>query len=134
MELVVGQFHSIKGRKVVIPIDGSLYSEISINWACNNLIRKDDLIVLVNVYQDRIDSVQLLQECARKLIEHGVHVCAFAVPGNPVVDLANICNSLDPDFILICNRGRGGSCSKAKLGSVAKSLLSSLPSVLMYTV
>ncbi|KAF0531637.1 adenine nucleotide alpha hydrolases-like protein [Gigaspora margarita] len=116
-------------RAVVIAIDQSEYSQKAFDWAVKNFLRKDDLVVLVNVRpspttpgpygasymdfteiidgQQRFISHTLLKEFATKLKSHDFACKAIAMQGDPREEIVRKVSELHASALIVGSRGLG---------------------------
>jgi len=128
-------------RTIIIPVDGSPYSESMVKWAKINFLRPDDDIVLIHVrsykpthmpdinmihahYMEVLrDSNELLEKFGQYFISSldgskQEHVRGFSLRGDPRFYIVNKAKELHADAIVIGSRGLG-YLMRMFLGSVS---------------
>jgi nucleotide-binding universal stress UspA family protein len=133
-------------RTIVVPVDNSAFSQYTIDWALENIIKPDDLVVLLNVrgltmelqsfhtgapdssaldflnHKSVSHSAELIQKYGKKLAAKGINAQGFSMAGDPRYTLVQKIHELKPQMVLIGQRGMG-AFSRAILGSVSDYVL-----------
>lgn len=131
-------------RKIAIGIDGSKCSTETLDFALKNIIKDSDLVYLIHsrpdasslgLYFDHPEnrkiqraeegkSTVLLRAAGKQCMQDGVNVKAFAMKGDPRLQLEEAVKKLDPDFVVMGSHGKG---LRGWLGSVSKHMLHHSP-------
>ncbi|KAJ3331262.1 hypothetical protein HDU76_003642 [Blyttiomyces sp. JEL0837] len=130
-------------RVVAMALDDSEYSQHALDWAISNVIRKTDLVVLLNVRpfvqspgpygamymdfteflvsaeeQSRNEAHTLLKSYARQLKHHNIAVKAIAMRGDAREEISRKVDEVNADLLIMGSRGHG-LVKRAFLGSVS---------------
>jgi nucleotide-binding universal stress UspA family protein len=130
-------------RTIVIPVDHSKHSEYTIQWAIDNILKENDLVVLLNAraqpfefqsfhngvhpdstaldfynHKSLSHSSELIQQYGKKLTALGIKTQGISMAGDPRYVVVEKIRQLQPHLVLIGQRGMG-AFSRAILGSVS---------------
>ncbi|KAH6568987.1 hypothetical protein BASA61_005881 [Batrachochytrium salamandrivorans] len=148
-EEVHAELHHSSTRTVCIAIDGSKNSSYAVQWAIDNILRKEtDQVVLLHVrslvtmpalsygapfadFGDAMskredaakrDSHELLINTAKIFKQHGLHVRAIALRGDAREELVYKIEDVRADMVVMGSRGLS-AISRLFLGSVSEHLI-----------
>ena len=126
-----------KFKKIIVPIDGSKYSEKALQYASEIVHAFDSELILVYVIEkslpinllDRKEYLKILRKFGEKTIEkandkllkNGITAKKILKEGNIVNEIEKIVKKEDCDLIIVGNKGLG-SVSRLVLGSVSSKL------------
>ena len=127
-------------KKILVPIDGSKYSEKAIERACELVKMFDSKLVLMYVVEksiplnflDRKDYLEILQKFGNKILENanssllkkGISAKIILKEGNIVNEIEKTVKKEECDLMVVGNKGLG-SVTRFLLGSVSNKLAQS---------
>jgi len=128
----------MSARRILLAVDGSQHSDEMIQWAIDNILRKEDFIMLVHVFQRPSDlymaditlaavfeetekamkkTGEVIVEKAKKHLEHaGFKVGGEFLRSDGKEDIVNVATEEKADILILGSRG---------LGMIKRSLLGS---------
>ena len=127
-------------KKILVPLDGSKYSEKALQRACEVLNAFDSKIILLYVVEksipinflDRKVYLEMVRKFGHKtlekanniLLKKGITAKIFLKEGNIVKEIGKVIKKEKCDLIIVGNRGLG-SVTRFLLGSVSNKLAQS---------
>jgi len=127
-------------KKILVPLDGSKYSEKALQRACEVLNAFDSKIILLYVVEkslpinflDRKVYLEMVRKFGHKtlekannvLLKKGITAKIFLKEGNIVKEIGKVIKKEKCDLIIVGNRGLG-SVTRFLLGSVSNNLAQS---------
>ena len=127
-------------KKILVPLDGSRYSEKALQRACEIVNAFDSTLVLLYVVEkslpinllDRKEYLKILQKFGNKTLEKannvlskkGITAKTLLKEGNIVTEIEKIVKKEKCDLIIVGNKGLG-SVTRFLLGSVSNKLAQS---------
>ncbi len=127
-------------KKILVPLDGSKYSEKALQRACEVLNAFDSKIILLYVVEkslpinflDRKVYLEMVRKFGHKtlekannvLLKKGITAKIFLKEGNIVKEVGKVIKKEKCDLIIVGNRGLG-SVTRFLLGSVSNNLAQS---------
>ena len=127
-------------KKILVPIDGSKYSEKALQRACEIIDAFDSEIILLYVVEksipinllDRKEYLTILRRFGKKtldkannvLLKKGFTAKTFLKEGNIVNEIEKVVKKENCDLIIVGNKGLG-SITRFLLGSVSNKLAQS---------
>ena len=116
--------------KVLVPIDGSDCSLVTLRWAALTLNKESTQYYLLSVVSDMMRAefeipyfTELLDKAHNELTQSGCNVIkAEFVMGDPVTEVCKYADTMDVDQVLVGSHGRTGM-AKAFLGSVSTGIM-----------
>ena len=127
-------------RKILVPLDGSKYSEKALQHACKIVNAFDSELFLLYVVEkslpinllDRKEYLQILRKFGNKTLEkannialkQGISAKTILKEGNIVSEIDNLVKKEKYDLIVVGNKGLG-SVTRFLLGSVSNKLAQS---------
>ena len=127
-------------KKILVPIDGSKYSEKALQRACEIVNAFDSKIILLYVVEkslpinllDRKEYLKILQKFGNKtlekannvLLKKGITAKTFLKEGNIVAEIEKVVKKEKCDLIIVGNKGLG-SITRFLLGSISNKLAQS---------
>ncbi|KAL7746546.1 hypothetical protein RI367_008073 [Sorochytrium milnesiophthora] len=146
--LVVDHTSKPHGRTVLLALDASTHSQYAFGWVQDNLLRPDDLVVLVSVRPvpalmsdirgDIVTAVTEIEDAARqashRLLQHygvdlkqkGFNVRAFAIRGDPRTEIVRKAIEMRANLLVMGSRGLG-PIKRAFVGSVSDYVVHNAP-------
>lgn len=118
-------------KTIMVPIDGSKYSEKAEDIAISMAKDFQGRVVAVHIIDEKlIYPFEILEEEGKKILEnatnkgknHGVEVDQVLIVGNPAHDMAKIVEKTGADMVVIGSHGKTG-LEKLLMGSVAESTI-----------
>ena len=118
-------------KTIMVPIDGSKYSEKAEDIAISMAKDFQGRVVAVHIIDEKlIYPFEILEEKGKKILEnatnkgknHGVEVDQVLIVGNPAHDMAKIVEKTGADMVVIGSHGKTG-LEKLLMGSVAESTI-----------
>ena len=132
--------NSISFKKILVPLDGSKYSEKALQRACEVVNAFDSKIILLYVVEkslpinllDRKVYLEILRKFGNKTIvkaskilsEKGIRAKSFLNEGNIVNEIKKVAKKENCDLIIVGNKGLG-AVTRFLLGSVSNKLAQS---------
>ena len=129
-------------KKILVPLDGSKYSERALKQACEISNVFDSNLILVYVVEksipinllDRKEYLEMLEKFGNKtidkanniLLKNGITAKAFLKKGNIVNEIEKIIKKERCDLVIVGSKGLG-SVTRLLLGSVSNKLAQSSP-------
>ena len=127
-------------KKILVPIDGSKYSEKALQRACEIVNAFDSKIILLYVAEkslpinllDRKEYLKILRKFGNKtlekannvLLKKGITAKTFLKEGNIVAEIEKVVKKEKCDLIIVGNKGLG-SITRFLLGSISNKLAQS---------
>ncbi len=127
-------------KKILVPIDGSKYSEKALGRACELVKMFDSKLVLIYVVEksiplnflDRKEYLEILQKFGNKILENansslfkkGISAKIILKEGNIVNEIEKVVKKEKCDLMVVGNKGLG-SVTRFLLGSVSNKLAQS---------
>ena len=127
-------------KKILVPIDGSKYSEKALQRTCEIVNAFDSKIILLYVVEkslpinllDRKEYLKILRKFGNKtlekankiLLKKGITAKTFLKEGNIVAEIEKVVKKEKCDLIIVGNKGLG-SITRFLLGSVSNKLAQS---------
>jgi nucleotide-binding universal stress UspA family protein len=127
-------------KKILVPIDGSIYSEKCLERACELVDAFNSNLILIYVVEkslpinllDRKEylnmirkfGTRILEKANQKLSKKGITAKIFLKEGNIVNEIEKIVKKEKCDLIVVGNKGLG-SVSRLLLGSVSNKIAQS---------
>ena len=127
-------------KKILVPIDGSKYSEKALQRACEIVNAFDSKIILLYVVEkslpinllDRKEYLKILRKFGNKtlekannvLLKKGINAKTFLKEGNIVAEIEKVVKKEKCDLIIVGNKGLG-SITRFLLGSISNKLAQS---------
>ncbi len=124
-------------KKILVPIDGSTYSEKALKRACDFVEAFDSEIILMYVIEksipinllDRKEYLGMLRKFGTKILDKskitlskkGISVKIFLKEGNIVNEIEKVAKKEKCDLIIVGNKGLG-SVTRLLLGSVSNKI------------
>lgn len=133
-------------RTIVIAVDASAHARNAFDWAVENLLRKEDVTVLINVRDKEVDLTDikmtddvmyvlrmleqkakdsahtLLRSYGTDLKMKGYNVVAYAIRGEPRTEIIRKAEQVHANMIVLGSRGMG-AIKRVLLGSVSSYVL-----------
>jgi len=118
-------------KTIMVPIDGSKYSEKAEDIAISMAKDFQGRVVAVHIIDEKlIYPFEILEEKGKKILEnatnkgknHGVEVDQVLIVGNPAHDMEKIVEKTGADMVVIGSHGKTG-LEKLLMGSVAESTI-----------
>ena len=127
-------------KKILVPLDGSKYSEKALGRACELVNAFDSKLVLIYVVEksaplnflDRKEYLKMLQKFGNKILDKAnLSLSKKGIPTKIIIKEGNIVNEIEKvvkkekcDLIIVGNKGLG-SVTRFLLGSVSNKLAQS---------
>ena len=124
-------------KKILVPLDGSKYSEKALQRACDLVDAFDSKIILIYVVEksapinllDRKEYLELLRKFGNKVLNNATSVLSKrGITGKKILKEGNIVNEIEKivksekcDLIIVGNKGLG-SVARFLLGSVSNKI------------
>ena len=124
-------------KKILVPIDGSTYSEKALKRACDFVEAFDSEIILIYVVEksipinllDRKEYLGMLRKFGSKILDKstltlskkGISAKIFLKEGNIVNEIEKVAKKEKCDLIIVGNKGLG-SVTRLLLGSVSNKI------------
>jgi len=124
-------------KKILVPLDGSIYSEKALVRACDLVNAFDSSLVLVYVVEksipinllDRKEYLEILRKFGNKIMEKantviskkGISAKTFLKEGNIANEIVKLAKKEKCDLIIVGNKGLG-SVTRMLLGSVSNKI------------
>ncbi len=132
--------NSISFKKILVPLDGSKYSEKALHHACEVVNAFDSNLILLYVVEkslpinilDRKVYLEILRKFGNKTLEKannvlskkGITAKTFLKEGNIVNEIKKVAKKENCDLIIVGNKGLG-AVTRFLLGSVSNKLAQS---------
>ncbi len=132
--------NSISFKKILVPLDGSKYSDKALHRACEVVNAFDSKLILLYVVEkslpinllDRKEYLGILRKFGNKtldkannvLLKKGITAKTFLKEGNIVKEIEKVAKKEKCDLIIVGNRGLG-SVTRFLLGSVSNKIAQS---------
>jgi nucleotide-binding universal stress UspA family protein len=132
--------NSISFKKILVPLDGSKYSDKALHRACEVVNAFDSNLILLYVVEkslpinilDRKVYLEILRKFGKKTLEKannvlskkGITAKTFLKEGNIVNEIKKVAKKENCDLIIVGNKGFG-SVTRFLLGSVSNKLAQS---------
>ena len=127
--LVVPINAQIRGRKILLPVDGSRYSDIAANTAINIAKHLHASILIVSVVYSELkehrhaEAVQLLERMRTLIAQEGISVESKILGGKPTEAVTEVARAKEIDLVVMGSHGRTG-LDKVLMGSVSDYVIS----------
>jgi nucleotide-binding universal stress UspA family protein len=132
--------NSISFKKILVPLDGSKYSDKALHRACEVVNAFDSNLILLYVVEkslpinilDRKVYLEILRKFGKKTLEKannvlskkGITAKTFLKEGNIVNEIKKVAKKENCDLIIVGNKGLG-AVTRFLLGSVSNKLAQS---------
>ena len=132
--------NSISFKKILVPLDGSKYSEKALQRACEVVNAFDSKLILLYVVEkslpinllDRKEYLEMVRKFGNKTLEKannvlskkGITAKTFLKEGNIVNEIKKVAKKENCDLIIVGNKGLG-AVTRFLLGSVSNKLAQS---------
>lgn len=133
-------------KTILVPLDGSKYSEKALQRACDLVAAFDSKMILVYVVEksipinllDRKEYLTILRKFGKKTLEHatktlskkGIHAKTLLKEGNIITEIEKTVKNEKCDLIVVGNKGLG-AITRFLLGSVSNKLAQHSPCSLL---
>lgn len=112
--------------KLMVPLDGSPFSEVALSMAAGLLDEGGELILVRAFWRDYEEAAQNLKLAEESVREQGLSCRAILKMGQPPDAILEAATSEKPDAVVMSSHGRTG-LSRIIFGSVAASVLRGCP-------
>lgn len=127
--LIVPKDAQIEGQKILLPVDGSRYSDVAANTAINIAKHLHATIMIVSVVYSGIkehrhaEAVELLERMRVLISKEGISVESKILGGKPADAVVEVAKARGVDLIVMGSHGRTG-LDKVLMGSVSDQVIS----------